>query len=77
MERIQVVLDAELLGAAEVAAQRTKLSRSALIREALRAHLKNLETREGELRDRQGYEANPRDLGNLSRWEEEAMWPEG
>ena len=45
METIHVVLDSKLLRAAEVAARRTKLNRSALIREALRAHLKNLEIR--------------------------------
>ena len=61
METIQVVLDSKLLRATEVAARRTKLNRSALIREALRAHLKNLEIRERELRDRKGYEAGPRE----------------
>jgi metal-responsive CopG/Arc/MetJ family transcriptional regulator len=41
-----VVLDPKLLRATEVAARRTKLNRSALIRDALRAHLKNLAIRE-------------------------------
>jgi metal-responsive CopG/Arc/MetJ family transcriptional regulator len=45
-ETIQVVLDPKLLRATEVAARRTKLNRSALIRDALRAHLKNLAIRE-------------------------------
>ena len=76
METIQVVLDSKLLRATEVAARRTKLNRSALIREALRAHLKNLEIRERELRDRKGYEAGRRDSGELSGWEAEAIWPE-
>jgi len=76
METIQVVLDSKLLRAAEVAARRTKLNRSALIREALRAHLKNLEIRERELRDHQGYEAGRRDSADLSRWETEAIWAE-
>ena len=76
MEIIQVVLDAKLLRATEVAARRTKLNRSALIREALRAHLKNLEIRERELRDRKGYAAGPRDSRDLSGWEAEAVWPE-
>jgi hypothetical protein len=48
-----------LLRATAVAARRAKLNRSALIREALRAHLKKLDTRELELRDRKGYEAGP------------------
>jgi metal-responsive CopG/Arc/MetJ family transcriptional regulator len=76
METIQVVLDSKLLRAADVAARRTKLNRSALIREALRAHLKNLEIRQRELRDRQGYEARLGDSGELSAWEAEAIWPE-
>jgi len=76
METIQVVLDAKLLRATEAAARRTKLNRSALIREAIRAHLKNLETRERELRDRKGYEGAPRESGELSAWEAEAIWPE-
>jgi len=41
METIRVVLDSKLLRAAEAAARRAQLSRSALIREALRAHLKS------------------------------------
>lgn len=76
METIQVVLDSKLLRATEVAARRTKLNRSALIREALRAHLKNLDIRERELRDRKGYQASPRDSSDLSSWEAEAIWPE-
>ena len=42
METIQVVLDAKLLKAADVAAKRQKVNRSALIRQALEQHLKRL-----------------------------------
>lgn len=76
METIQIVLDSKLLRATEQAARRTKLNRSALIREAIRAHLKNLNTTEREMRDRKGYEGGPRESGNLSGWEAEAIWPE-
>ena len=76
METIQVVLDSKLLRATEVAARRGKLNRSALIREALRAHLKNLAIRERELRDRSGYETGTRNSGDLTGWEAEAIWPE-
>ncbi len=72
MERIQVVLDSKLLRATEAAARRTKLNRSALVREALRAHLKNLNIRNRELRDRKGYQASPPDSEDLSGWEAEA-----
>ena len=75
METIGVVVDSKLLRATEAAARRTKLNRSALIREALRAHLKSLESREGDRRDRQGYEAAPKGPSNLSTWEAEAVWP--
>jgi Arc/MetJ-type ribon-helix-helix transcriptional regulator len=64
------------LRATEVAARRTKLNRSALIREAIRAHLKNLDIGERELRDRKGYEGGARESGELSGWEAEAVWPE-
>jgi metal-responsive CopG/Arc/MetJ family transcriptional regulator len=75
METIQVVLDSKLLRATDVAARRTKLNRSALIREAIRAHLKTLDIRERELRDRKGYEGSARKSGELSGWEAEAIWP--
>jgi metal-responsive CopG/Arc/MetJ family transcriptional regulator len=42
METIQVVLDSKLLKAADFAAKRRKVNRSALIREALQQHLKRL-----------------------------------
>jgi metal-responsive CopG/Arc/MetJ family transcriptional regulator len=75
METIQVVIDSKLLRATEAAARRAKLNRSALIREALRAHLKDLGIREREMRDRQGYEAGRGKAEDLSGWEAEAIWP--
>jgi metal-responsive CopG/Arc/MetJ family transcriptional regulator len=75
METIQVVLDAELLHATDRAARRTKVNRSALIREAIRDHLKRLAIHELEERDRKGYEKVPGRSGDLSRWESEAAWP--
>jgi len=75
METIQVVLEAGLLRAADRAARRTKLNRSALIRNALREHLKRLEIRELEERDRKGYQVSSQDGDELSGWESEAAWP--
>jgi len=75
METIQVVLDSKLLRATEIAARRTKFNRSALIREALRAQLKNLAIRERELQDRKGYETGRGAGVDLSGWEAEAIWP--
>src|SRR5437016_868873 len=71
METIQVVLDAKLLQAADRAARRTRLNRSALIRDAIREHLKRLEIRELEERDRKGYEIVLSQNDPLSRWEPE------
>jgi len=75
METIQVVLDRKLLDAADRAARRTKQNRSALIREALREHLRALEMRELERRDRDGYAKQPQSAGEAALWEAEAVWP--
>ncbi len=76
METIQVVLDKELLVAADKAARRTKLNRSQLVREALREHLLRLELKAREERDRRGYEAKPQARGESAAWEMVAAWPE-
>ncbi len=55
MQTIHVVLDEKLLRATDQAAKRTRQNRSALIRDALREHLRRLEVRASEERDRQGY----------------------
>jgi len=76
METIQVVLDAELLRAANGAAKRARVNRSALIREALREHLNRLRAREIEARDRRGYRERPEAAGEVAAWERVASWPE-
>ena len=76
METIQVVLDAKLLRATDRAAHRTKLNRSALIREALREHLRRLELRTREERDRIGFQKVPQSGESPLNWEAEAVWPE-
>ena len=48
METIQVVLDKELLHATDKVARRLKANRSALVRDALREHLRRLEIRAKE-----------------------------
>jgi hypothetical protein len=75
METIQVVLDRKLLQAADRAARRTRQNRSALIRDALRQHLRALEVRELEVRDREGYARLPQSNEELASWEAEATWP--
>ena len=76
METIQVVLDSELLHAANGAAKRARVNRSALVREALREHLKHLRRSEVEARDRQGYRERPVAAGDVEAWEQVASWPE-
>jgi metal-responsive CopG/Arc/MetJ family transcriptional regulator len=73
MESIHVVLDKKLLQAADRAARRTKRNRSALVRDALREHLRRLEIRALEERDRDGYSKQPRAFDEALVWETEAM----
>lgn len=75
MTTIQVVVDEELLRAADDAARRLKVNRSALFREALRAHLAGLARRERERADRAGYGQRPESEADAV-WEHVAAWPE-
>lgn len=74
METIQIVLDKKLLLATDRAARRAKRNRSALVRDALREHLRRLQVREKEMRDRLGYSEQPE--AQKDEWEAEAAWPE-
>ncbi len=76
METIQVVLDAALLKAADRAVRKLKTNRSALMREALRAHLAKLQLGEREHRDREGYVRFPDSLDQPERWDMVADWPD-
>lgn len=75
METIQIVLDKKLLHDADQAARRTKQNRSALVRDALREHLRKLEARAKEERDRHGYTRRPHAPVESLEWEAEAAWP--
>jgi metal-responsive CopG/Arc/MetJ family transcriptional regulator len=76
METIQIVLDRNLLRATDRAARRMKENRSALVREALREHLRRLEVRAQEERDREGYSRHAYIKSESNAWESEAAWPE-
>ncbi|HME06332.1 MAG TPA: CopG family transcriptional regulator [Bryobacteraceae bacterium] len=76
METIQIVLDTKLIKAADSAARRQKVNRSALIRQALEEHLKRLRVMELEERDRRGYQAHSRRIEEYLPWEETAAWPQ-
>lgn len=75
MQIIQIVLDEKLLQAADKAARRTKRNRSALVRDALREHLRGLELQAREERDRAGYSQRPQTIEERVGWEAEAAWP--
>ena len=75
METIQIVLEKELLQAADRAARKAKRNRSALVRDALREHLRRLEVRAMEARDREGYARRPAGVDASREWEAEAAWP--
>ena len=76
METIQVVLEADLLKAADKAVRKLKTNRSALFREALREHLKRIDSAEREMRDREGYERYPDLLDQPAVWDQVADWPD-
>jgi metal-responsive CopG/Arc/MetJ family transcriptional regulator len=75
METVQIVLDKSLLQATDRAARRLKRNRSALVREALREHLKRLEVRTSEERDRAGYARQPQTREDSALWKAGAAWP--
>jgi metal-responsive CopG/Arc/MetJ family transcriptional regulator len=75
VETIQVVLGSALLRATDRAAKRARVNRSALIREALREHLRRLELEKLKARDRAGYEVIPDSPEEVEKWERVAVWP--
>jgi metal-responsive CopG/Arc/MetJ family transcriptional regulator len=66
METVQVVLEKALLDATDRAARRRRINRSALVREALRAHLARLATGERERPE----------PGEFAIWDQVAAWPD-
>lgn len=76
VETIQVVLDKKLLVAADRAARKMKANRSALVRDALREHLRRLEIRAKEDRDREGYARQPQERDEWEPWQAVMSWPE-
>jgi metal-responsive CopG/Arc/MetJ family transcriptional regulator len=76
MQIVQIVLDKKLLHAADQAAKRTQQNRSALVRDALREHLRRLELRASEECDRRGYSRHSQSGEEARGWEAEATWPQ-
>lgn len=76
MATIQVVLDDDLLELTDMLAEKRHLNRSALIREALRAHLKKLHYEELERQEHEAYRRRPEDAAEVAQWERVADWPD-
>jgi metal-responsive CopG/Arc/MetJ family transcriptional regulator len=76
VEIIQIVIEKQLLEAADQVARRTKQNRSALVRDALREYLLKLELRAREEHDRAGYSRKPQVRDEGQDWEAEAVWPQ-
>ncbi|HUI43069.1 MAG TPA: hypothetical protein VL523_13985 [Terriglobia bacterium] len=52
------------------------MSRSALVRGALREHLRRIHVQELEAQDRRVYLRHPDDAVDVEAWEQVAAWPE-
>ncbi len=76
MSTIQIVLDDDLLAAADAQAARAGEDRSDLIQEALRDHLRRLKVKEMEEQERLAYQRVPDTLDDWEGWEKIAAWPE-
>jgi metal-responsive CopG/Arc/MetJ family transcriptional regulator len=77
MKTVHIGLDEKLLRATDQAARRTKQNRSELVRAALGEHLRRLEVRALEKRDRAGYLRMPQQRDEFRVWEAEASFPLG
>jgi metal-responsive CopG/Arc/MetJ family transcriptional regulator len=75
MATIQMVIDDELLQAADECVRKQDTNRSAFLREAVRAYISGIQAREREELDRLGYERVPDLDSDLQGWEEVAPWP--
>lgn len=75
-KNIQISIQEALLTAVDRAMSQVKMTRSALIAEALKAYLKALETRLLEQKHEAGYWKKPARPGELGDWEKEQVWPE-
>ncbi len=72
---VQVVLDGDLLEAANRVARRLRVNRSALIRDALREYLRRLRYRELERQEREAYARVPDVAEEFAVWDKVAAWP--
>ena len=74
MKTIQIVVEEGLLRAADRESRRSKSSRSALFRVAMREYLRQKRIAEAEERERRAYRQHPPD--DLDIWDRVLAWPE-
>jgi metal-responsive CopG/Arc/MetJ family transcriptional regulator len=74
MQTIQVVLDEQLLTAADRAAKRSKQNRSAWVRDAMREHLRATHIRALEEKDREGYRRYPQTEEEIRMMDAMSQW---
>lgn len=75
MKNIQVVLDEPLLRATDREARRARVNRSALIREAIREHLRRRRLAEEEEKERRAFREQPIAEEELAPWTKVQVWP--
>ncbi len=75
MQTIQIVLEEDLLRAADREVKRLRINRSKLFRTALREHLKRKSVQEKEEADRAGYLRIP-EGDEMVAFEKVMVWPE-
>lgn len=74
-ETIQIVLDTKLRKAADNAARKKKMNRSALVRDALQDYLKRMQFAEMVEQELRGYRAIPQTEEEIHMWEGVEAWP--
>jgi CopG family transcriptional regulator / antitoxin EndoAI len=74
MKTVQMTLDDDLVSAVDRTARRLGTTRSAFTRDALRAALDRLRTRELERKHREGYARKPVRKREFAVWEREHVW---
>ncbi|MCO5193526.1 MAG: CopG family transcriptional regulator [Anaerolineae bacterium] len=76
MKTIQMTIDDELLVAVDDAVATIETTRSAFIRDALRAALLRFEIQQLERQHAAGYAHKPVEAGEFDIWEAEQAWSE-
>lgn len=69
-----MTLDKDLIAEVDQVVKRLGMTRSAFIRDALRAALERIREKEKENRHRQGYIQKPVKPGEFRDWEDEQVW---